>query len=576
MPGKWQRGVRAGLVVVPTLAGLVLTIGVNGAAAQSQSPSRSQSQAQSQSQTQAQAQSQSQSQIRVMHASQAYYLPLDSSVRPPDFSYSFAAGGSGSDEERTLKDVKAVIDASDLKGKAELQTHNSSCTLADYVATCSLGDFYQRTDLAPFTLKPAAGAKKGETGAVRLTVTSSNAPAVHHTTRFVVGAPKLTARQFKPLDQVAPGAEISFRPAFGNSGEVPLDEGVSLQVTASGATLEARYGNCRYDRLDAPTIAQCDFPKGLPVGAAREVADAFKAKVGKTAMGGSIGVYLWGVGSPPEYLGLDAKAPHGTGAPLTLRSADGSGFGADSAHLEFRTTQTSDRKAVGFTIKGKVGHVVTTQVPFPVTAGPGTAGGAAPRAASASAGDQMRLTLPEGTTLVPLGPDEQDEALYCAYDKGGERDRKAVCPFGPDGFGTKLRVRIDKRVEGARGSITVPYDPATDPDEKNNTAPILMAYTDAAGPDGDSGATAGSGTGAADSGAESADSGEDAQDAGNGGQGGAVAQSSGGTGAGGALATTGADADPVRLGLASGGAVALGAVLTLAARRLRAVRATEA
>jgi hypothetical protein len=37
-------------------------------------------------------------------------------------------------------------------------------------------------------------------------------------------------------------------------------------------------------------------------------------------------------------------------------------------------------------------------------------------------------------------------------------------------------VRIDKRVEGARGSVTVPPGPAADPDQDNNTAPVTVEY----------------------------------------------------------------------------------------------------
>ncbi|MEU2787963.1 hypothetical protein [Streptomyces sp. NPDC007100] len=438
-PGRSRRR----LVTMTVLAGAVLATGVAGAvaAARQEAPPATKVRRE----------------VQVMRAPNTYYLPLaGGAARPPAFDHAFAAGGSGSDEERTLKNVRAVFDLSGLRGKAGLRSVSAACKADGHLVTCPLADFYQRTELTPFQLETAPGAKKGESGSVRLTVTSSNAPAVRHTTRVVVGAPELTTRRFAPREKLTPGSELAFTPAFGNKGEVPLDEGVSLQVVAQGATLEARYDNCRYDRLDAPTRAQCDFPAGLPAGAAFEVADAFRATIGTTATSGSLSAQVWEIGDPPEYAGLGGDAPHGTGATLRLRPVDGSGFGTGGAHLAFRTTQTTDRKAVGFTIKGRTGEVVTTQVPSP-----------------------GRLTLPEGTTLVPLGPGEQDEALYCAHEKGGEQERRAECPQGPDGFGTKLRVRIDRRVEGARGSITVPYDPAEDPDEENNTAPVLMEYTDA-------------------------------------------------------------------------------------------------
>ncbi|MFF8943335.1 hypothetical protein ACF1A5_13905 [Streptomyces sp. NPDC014864] len=46
----------------------------------------------------------------------------------------------------------------------------------------------------------------------------------------------------------------------------------------------------------------------------------------------------------------------------------------------------------------------------------------------------------------------------------------------PGGKLTVMRVRVDRRVEGARGSVTVTSDPATDPNQTDNTAPVTVEY----------------------------------------------------------------------------------------------------
>ncbi len=41
---------------------------------------------------------------------------------------------------------------------------------------------------------------------------------------------------------------------------------------------------------------------------------------------------------------------------------------------------------------------------------------------------------------------------------------------------TYLRARIDKRVPGAQGSVSADSDPAIDPNQENNTAPVKVEY----------------------------------------------------------------------------------------------------
>ncbi|PJN41253.1 hypothetical protein CG747_09550 [Streptomyces sp. CB02959] len=125
--------------------------------------------------------------------------------------------------------------------------------------------------------------------------------------------------------------------------------------------------------------------------------------------------------------------------------------------LAFDTDQIHDVQAVGFAIKGKVGQVVEVDVPWPRNFG---------------AGGDVRVALPEGVSTAPAHPeDHPSEMTFCRPVDGG-----ASCPWGQ--YGTTLVVRIDKRVDGARGTVSAPSDPAVDPHQENNSAPVTVEYTD--------------------------------------------------------------------------------------------------
>jgi hypothetical protein len=84
------------------------------------------------------------------------------------------------------------------------------------------------------------------------------------------------------------------------------------------------------------------------------------------------------------------------------------------------------------------------------------------------------VTLPAGVSLIEVEPqDHESDIPYC--HRGPRPDGPVACP-GPAPAGTVLRVRLDRRVDGARGSVSVRSDPAADPDRRNNTAPVTVQY----------------------------------------------------------------------------------------------------
>lgn len=374
-----------------------------------------------------------------------------------------------------VRDVRVSLDLTAFKGRADLYDVNKGygCVRTDFHLDCALGNIDQGAIFVPFRAKPRPDTARGPAGSLRMTVRSANAPTLRHTTRLIVGSPYLTARQGYPrLTGVRPGGEIRLTPAFGNKGDTAVDGGLSLLLSASGATLPLRYGNCRYNKATGATSAWCDLPGPLPAGAAYETDGPVTAVAGPDARTGEVDFSVWRA-TDPDYLSRPpASAPRGSGPPLRLRPVDGSAFTGDDlrrsqsagAGVSFETTRKNDVQAVGFTIKGKVGQVVDITVPYPLGDGWTAPGGSG----------NLWVTLPQGITVIDVPPESHESDIpYCYPDP--DKEGRAVCP-GPEPPGTVMRVRIDKRVEGAHGSVTAHSDPSVDPDQQNNTAPVKVEY----------------------------------------------------------------------------------------------------
>ncbi|MEE6268135.1 hypothetical protein ACFCXR_04805 [Streptomyces noursei] len=417
--------------------------------------------------------------LEITAAMRTYYLPRptgsDANDEPTEYQVNLQSTGWTGAKPSVVKDVKAHFDLSVFKDIATVRwinqgnRHPDTCVRSGDELTCDLKDVELGASFSPFAVSVLPGAPKGPAGALHITVTSANAPTVRRTTDIVVGAPRLTARQDKPLTGVKPGSEVPLTPAFGNKGDTDVDDDILVTVRATEATLRPQYRNCRYDKPVAPTKAECTFPGPLRVGAAYETDGPLTAVADATAMHGKLtyAVYRAHDRLDARYPGeqLPATAVRGTGAPLGLRPIDGSGAEfATSAHwkaemaggdLAFDTDQIHDVQAVGFAIKGKVGEVVEVDVPWPRNLGEG----------------DVRVTLPEGVSPAPVNPEEHpSEMTFCRPADGG-----ASCSWGP--HGTTLVVRIDERVDGARGTVSAPSDPAADPNQENNSAPVTVEYT---------------------------------------------------------------------------------------------------
>ncbi|MET7474981.1 hypothetical protein ABZT17_11565 [Streptomyces sp. NPDC005648] len=485
----------------------------------------------------------------VLDTQENYYLPT--SGEGPNLNLGITASGGDA------HDVSVAVDASSLAGKATMEVTGDCVSTGSLKIKCDVGPLSGKESIDPFFLKPTAAAKAGDTGVITYTATASDAPTVTGKTDVMVGGPKLVARPYPALKGIAPGAVFERTPAFANTGTAPAGKGVMLLVQDSvGVSLAHEHSNCHY--ADSPEAgAWCRFDTPVAPGTAYKTDVPLRYSASNDTMYGYNTYVVWPVGgTAPDSFDPSAFPKTGTGAPLGLKSVpSGSGF-TGSGYGTFATTQHADYEALGDTVEGKVGDTVSITVGVQNT-GPGRMG--FPWSDADNSGTFV-VTPPAGTTITGApGPSEQGDPgplWNCTPRKAGAKSYTcaiASTDFRPgDSVTQEFKVRIDRVVPGARGSVKAvenPDYPNRDDDTANDTAAIDVEATGSA-PSSPSPSASASPSATATAGSSGSGSG------------------TGGTTTGGGLAATGADGVLLRAGTALL-LVAGGAVVFLTARKSR-------
>ncbi len=253
-------------------------------------------------------------------------------------------------------------------------------------------------------------------------------------------------------------------PAFGNTGHVPAPFGVVMRITLTGAVFDAIpfHRNCYYAKDRREVF--CEFPHAVPAGAGYETAEPMEDVFGPAAVMGAYRYSVWALGDPPAHT-EDYKAHYtrGKGPALGLEPVPVSTL-KGGGELRFVTagyTDKADWAITGTTIRGRIGEYAEASVPQPLHSGPGP--------------QRVRVEVPKGTTFAPFSPAEKrnlvSDTEFCERD---ERDGNVYCDGVRDNL---LRVRIDRRVEGAEGRLSVPEPVDGDTHPANNTAPLKLEIT---------------------------------------------------------------------------------------------------
>jgi len=358
------------------------------------------------------------------------------------------------------RNVRVTVDTSGLDGVARVSRGSGgNCTQDGPVFTCVYGDVQNGDGESnnPFTLNGVDGVEPGDSGTLTYTVVADNAAPVTGTTRMTVGGPSLhTPAHEESVKGVAPGTSRKTTPRFANHSRFTAEKGVALRISADeGLLLTSRPDNCYFDT--SATSAWCEFStKAAPHTAYRTSAPVrYTAAAGKLL--GTLS-YTWS-SDPERPAELTVR---GTEPPLTLTRTADRGLTGGTGYVKATTTVQVDYQPVTATVRGRVGRTVTVQLGVRDN-GPG-------RPSSAETLGRFEVVPPEGTTVTSIPYTFEDDGGDWACTRPKKRGGAFVCEIGYDRFsevrhegGTTVigfRIRIDRRVPGAKGTIRTsnPFD----------------------------------------------------------------------------------------------------------------------
>jgi len=414
-------------------------------------------------------------------------------------------------------------------------------------------------------LRQAAGAL----GAVAL-IALGAAPAV---AADDTGA-EVTLGKIAPISGVKPGSSFEVPATFTNTGTAAADKvWMSYSVTRGLSHTELpsnclRYEVASFDEQPSKSVAVCEFDQSVQPGTVyapekaltlkaldRALYDRLRVTVSTTAEGPEDGWSEPVRGTGPA-VRLVAQPDAKPAAPRSDYHPDW-----DAADVKVTADNTADFQVEGAELKGAVGDTVTLSVKF-TNAGPGWVlrDGDVPAT-------KVRIKMPAGTTVTKAHG-------YCDKEASGSYECGTGNSWVNEGGGETytFKLRIDKAVSGAKGSVELAGEPRPfDKDKSDDTAAITLDVT--------GGGSSTGGDGSSDGGA-TATPGDDGSSTtgGSGSTGGGSStggSSTGGTStdsvSGGSLASTGSGSVLPIAGAATV-AVGVGAGAVLGARRRRAAQ----
>lgn len=375
--------------------------------------------------------------------------------------------------------------------------------------------------------------------------------------------PALVIGGVAPVDGVKPGSSFDPPVTVANKGTEAVDKVWVYYSVTRGLDYAAIPSNCEahqvpsYDEITEKSNVVCEFDTKVEPGVVYAPEKSLAIKALDRALHDDLRV---SVGDSYPELDENASQPVAGTAPAVklVESPDGEEGTERAVDVTVTSVNTADYRVTGDELTGRVGETVTLKVKF-TNAGPGWV--------LTKEGDPLvgvLVTPPAGTSVVK--PHGFCEPKGKAYDCG--TSQRWVNEGGGETYTFKLK--IDKRVAGAKGSVVLSDEARPfDPDKTNDKATITLDVT-GGGTSGSGGSTDGGATGG--SGGSTGGSGSGGTDGGSSSTGGSGSSSTGGNGsatAGGDLASTGSSSTLPVAGSAAAAVVA-GTGIVLVVRRRRA------
>ncbi|MFC8826993.1 LAETG motif-containing sortase-dependent surface protein [Streptomyces sp. NPDC057137] len=365
-------------------------------------------------------------------------------------------------------------------------------------------------------------------------------------------APGLVLGDIAPIEGVKPGSSFDPSVTVANKGTKAVDAVWVYYSVTRGLGYAEIPSNCQahqvpsYDEMTEKSNVVCKFDQAVEPGTVYAPEKPLAVKALPHALHDDLRVT---VGDTEPGLDEAATTPVAGTAPavkLVERAAGGEAT-KDAVDVPVTSVNTADYQVTGAALKGAVGDTVTLTAKF---------ANAGPAWVLTKEGDplvEVLITPPAGTSVAKSHGfcEAKGKALACGTSQ------RWVNEGGGETYTIKLK--IDKQVAGAKGSVALSTEARPfDPDKANDKADITLDVT-GGGSTGSSGSTGGSTNGSGSSG-------------GSGGSAGG-SSSTGGTGStttGGNLAATGSSSATLPIAVAAAAAVVVGAGGLVVVRRRRA------
>ncbi|MFI8189200.1 hypothetical protein ACIF8T_10455 [Streptomyces sp. NPDC085946] len=423
----------------------------------------------------------------------------------------------------------------------------------------------------------------GAIGAVALMVLGATPAAAEDS------APGLVLEDIAAIDGVKPGSRFEVPAGFTNTGSEALGKvWLSYSVTRGLSHTELpsnclRYDVGSFDEAPSKSSAVCAFDQTVRPGVVYAPEKPLTLDALDHALYDDLRVTVSTYDAAPgdgaaEPVRGTAPAVELVERPDATPAPPGSAERAewDAADVDVTAVNTADFQVTGARLKGAVGDTVDLTVRF-TNAGPGWLYRSEELGIPAT---RVLIGMPAGTTVT------KGNGNCTALSAGSYRCGTPQAWVDEDeGVTYAFKVRIDKAVAGAKGSVALDSEPRPfDDDKANDTAVITLDVTGGGSTGGGStggGSTGGGsasttgGSGSASTGGSDSTAGSGSAAGGSSGDGGSAAAGSSTAGstdasADGGLASTGSSALP--LAGAAAAAVAAGAAAVLVTRRRRAAR----
>ncbi|MFF1353397.1 hypothetical protein [Streptomyces sp. NPDC058297] len=350
-----------------------------------------------------------------------FYLSLHPDTAPPSSNVL----ALDIDYDGPRRTGRITVDARDIEGVAHFSEADDGCGPRKGVFSCdmSLNPKTAGWTEKQLVMQPAAGARPGDSGVLRYTVTAEGVSPVHGSVVVIAGRPELRVNEGEDVSGISPGDSFDVPILIRNTGDVPA-RGVALGLHGGGDLYPATsHRNCA--RLSEDGETRCLFPDAvIAPGETWRVTPVPRSKASEDAVDPrqSYAASAYNADLKPGDLGRDPQRGDGPALRLEREPGDGDGrlFTTDSgpATIDVPVSNRADFEARGDSLGGKVGAVRKVSIGY-VNNGPGDPDVAKVRAV---------FTVPPGAKVVhaPYDPalEEEGDAQHCLTD---DRGRTYVC-----------------------------------------------------------------------------------------------------------------------------------------------------